>query len=277
MKDYLVQQNRDAYSKENHEIWKMLCKRQKEILKERAFDLYLDCIDALDINEHELPDFKYINELLHSKTGWEILPVKGYIPPEDFFYFLAQKKFPSTTFIRTMEQLDYLQEPDIFHDIFGHIPLLANPVFADYMHIFGQKGFEGLKKGYIDYITRLYWFTVEFGLIQSPKGLRIYGSGILSSKGESIYCLEEQGLARLPFDVTRIMRTWFRIDEYQKLYFVIPDLETLFNAIQTDLQKHYDEAQKLGDIPDYKLIPGDVVISSNPIGSVDYRQLRFQQ
>ena len=257
MQDYLIQQDYSLYTKDQHKTWSFLFKRQEKVLKERAFDLFLDCLEALDINEKAMPDFDKVNALLKSKTGWEILPVNGFIPSEDFFGFLADKKFPSTAFIRDKDHLDYLQEPDIFHDIFGHIPLLANPVFAGYMHEFGKKGVEGLRLGYIDYVTRLYWFTVEFGLIQTPKGLRIYGSGIVSSKGESIYCLESPEPHRLAFDIVRVMRTDFRIDEYQKIYYVIPNLQELFNIIQNDLKPFYDKAQFLGDIKDYILITED--------------------
>lgn len=257
MQDYLIQQNYSFYTKDQHKAWSFLFKRQQDVLKNRAFDLFLECLDALDINEKAMPDFDKVNMLLKSKTGWAILPVNGFIPSKDFFGFLADKKFPSTAFIRDKDHLDYLQEPDIFHDIFGHIPLLANPIFAAYMHEFGKKGVEGLELGYIDYITRLYWFTVEFGLIQTGKGPRIYGSGIVSSKGESIYCLESSDPHRLAFDIIRVMRTDFRIDEYQKIYYVIPDLEALFNVIQNDLKPFYEKAQKLGDIKDYALLPED--------------------
>lgn len=259
MQDYLIQQDYNAYAKDQHKIWSFLFKRQYEVLKNRAFDLFLECLDALGINEKAMPDFSKINTLLRSKTGWEILPVNGFIPSKDFFGFLAEKKFPSTAFIRDRNHLDYLQEPDIFHDIFGHIPLLANPIFANYMHAFGKKGVQGLELGYIDYITRLYWFTVEFGLIQSPKGLRIYGSGIVSSKGESIYCLESPEAHRLAFDIVRIMRTDFQIDIYQKIYYVIPNLEELFNVIQNDLIPFYNEAQKLGDVKEYNLLKNDTL------------------
>src|SRR5262249_19921086 len=153
-----------------------------------------------------------LNAVLESATGWRIVAVPGLVPDAVFFAHLAQRRFPSTRFIRRRDQLDYLEEPDIFHDICGHVPLLMNPVFADYMQAYGQGGLKASRLGHLRHLARLYWYTVEFGLIATPAGLRIYGSGILSSAGESVYCLDDPRPLRLGFALERVMRTRYVID-----------------------------------------------------------------
>ena len=179
----------------------------------------------------------------------------GLVPDDVFFAFLAERRFPSTCFIRRRDQLDYLQEPDVFHDIYGHVPLLMNPVFADYMQAYGEAGLKALRLGHLRQLARLYWYTVEFGLIATQEGLRIYGSGILSSAGESIYCLDDGWPHSVRFDLRRVMRTAYRIDRYQETYFVIDGFDQLFAATRADFAPIYPAIARLPDIPPDLVLP----------------------
>jgi phenylalanine-4-hydroxylase len=222
----------DSFTAEDHHTWHFLFERQSRILKDRASQEILKGMKKLDICSNQIPRFEALNEILQKATGFSIIPVRGFIPEDLFFGFLAQRKFPSTCFIRKPPQLDYLQEPDIFHDVFGHVPLLVNPVFADFMEAFGRKGLEAINHGCLKLAAALYWFTVEFGLIQEAGNLRIYGAGILSSKGESIYALEDAEPKRIPFHVDQAMHTFYRTDILQDTYFVIESFDDLFEALQ---------------------------------------------
>lgn len=222
-----LEQQWDAYTPEEHALWRLLVAQQCEILQGRAVQVFIDGIDFLGISPVGIPKFSELNEKLMGCTGWEVVAVPGLVPDELFFELLANRKFPSTTFLRTPAQIDYIQEPDIFHDIFGHIPLLAHPVFADYMQAYGKAGLKAIDAQHLDYLARLYWYTVEFGLIQTPTGLQIYGAGIVSSKGESVYCLESDVPNRIWLDTTRVMKTKYIIDRYQDVYFVIDSFDEL--------------------------------------------------
>lgn len=222
----------ENFTSEEHDRWSRLFRRQNELLKNRAAPEVMDGMNLLHICEDQIPRFSDLNQILQKSTGFSVIAVKGLIPEDLFFQFLAERKFPSTCFIREEDQIDYLEEPDIFHDVYGHIPLLVNPVFADFMEAFGHKGLEAIDKGFYKYVSALYWFTVEFGLIQTNKGLRIYGSGITSSKGESIYSLESEKPIRTWFDPIIAMKTEYRIDDYQKNYFVIKDYTELFSTLR---------------------------------------------
>ena len=191
----------------------------------------------------------------------------GLVPDDVFFRHLSERRFPSTSFIRTREQLDYLQEPDVFHDIYGHVPLLMNPVFADYMQAYGQAGLRADARHCLHNLARLYWYTVEFGLIATDDGLRIYGSGIASSKGESIYALEDRRPNRLGFDLRRVMRTRYRIDDFQETYFVIRSFEELFEETAQDFQPIYDEMASAGDYAPGDVLPEDRLYQPNPPGA----------
>lgn len=221
------EQNWGAYTSEEHALWCLLTAQQYEILKGRAAQVFIDGIDFLGISPTGIPKFHELNQKLIACTGWEIVPVSGLVQDELFFELLANRKFPSTTFLRTPKQIDYIQEPDIFHDIFGHIPLLVHPVFADYMQAYGRSGLKAIAAQHLEYLARLYWYTVEFGLIQTPNGLQIYGAGIVSSKGESVYCLESNIPSRIWLDTARVMKTEYIIDRYQDVYFVIESFDTL--------------------------------------------------
>ena len=257
LRDHTVEQNWSAYTEDEHAIWRLLFERQQKLLKRRACREYLEGLQGLGVAAHGIPDFRRLSDILDRATGWRIAPVPGLVPDDVFFAFLAARRFPSTCFIRCRDQLDYLQEPDIFHDICGHVPMLMNPVFADYMQAYGEGGLKALRLGHLEHLARLYWYTVEFGLIATPEGLRIYGSGILSSAGESVYCLEDPHLHRLRFDLRRVMRTQYHIDRYQETYFVIDDFGQLFAATRPDFAPIYQEIAMLPDIPAEAVLPED--------------------
>jgi phenylalanine-4-hydroxylase len=244
----VVREMWESYSPEQHARWAFMFNRQNEILKNRATDEVLDGMRKLNICNKHIPKFTELNEVLEKETGFGIIPVKGLLPEDIFFRFLSERKFPGTTFIRREDQVDYLQEPDIFHEIFGHVPLLMNPVFADFMEAFGRLGLDGIQRGYHKYVSALYWFTVEFGLIMTDKGLRIYGAGITSSIGESVYSLESKVPVRSWFDPVRAMKTKYRIDNLQKNYFVIRNYEELFSLIKK--VKWEDIHSQLFETPD---------------------------
>lgn len=230
---YIVDQNWEKFTAEEHGSWKILYERMSKLLPGRACNEYLEGLKKLDINPNEIPDFRRLNEKLMAMTGWEVVSVPGLIPYKPFFEMLANKKFPSGDFIRTREQLDYIQEPDIFHDAFGHIPLLTDPVFADYVQEYGKAGEKAMEYKCVERLARLYWYTVEFGLIQTDEGLRIYGAGILSSSGETIFSLEDKSPNRIGFNLERALKTKFRYDDYQETYFVIDSFEQLFEETTT--------------------------------------------
>jgi phenylalanine-4-hydroxylase len=208
-----------------------------------------------------IPKFDDLNGVLKGTTGWQIIGVEGLLPELTFFDHLANRRFPVTWWIRKPEQIDYIAEPDLFHDLFGHVPLLLNPVFADYMQAYGCGGVKahGLGAEALVNLTRLYWYTVEFGLIKQSNGLRIYGSGIVSSKGESIHCLESAAPNRIGFDMPRIMRTRYRIDTYQKTYFVIDSFQQLMDATEPDFTPLYLALAQQESVPAGSVLQSDFV------------------
>ena len=237
----VVEQPWDSYTAVDHNVWAQLFERQRALLVGRASDEFLVAQDAMGMTPDAIPKFAELNDILEKATGWTLVGVEGLLPELTFFDHLANRRFPVTWWIRKPEQLDYLAEPDLFHDLFGHVPLLMNPVFADYMAAYGRGGVKahGIGPEALVNLTRLYWYTVEFGLIRQADGLRIYGSGIVSSKGESIHCLESEAPNRIGFDLERIMRTRYRIDTFQKTYFVIDSFEQLMQATEPDFAPIY--------------------------------------
>lgn len=258
----VVAQPWDAYSAEEHATWRTLYLRQRELLVGRAADEFLAAQDAMGMNAEAIPKFSDINAALAAATGWQIIGVEGLLPELDFFDHLANRRFPVTWWIRRPEQIDYIEEPDLFHDLFGHVPLLMLPVFADYMEAYGRGGVKahGLGGDALMHLTRLYWYTVEFGLIRQADGLRIYGAGIVSSKGESLYSLESPAPNRIGFDLERIMRTRYRIDTYQKTYFVIDSFEQLMAATRPDFTPIYQRVAELPAIPAGEVLASDALI-----------------
>ena len=258
----VIEQPWDGYTATDHQVWATLFRRQREVLVGRACDAFLDAQDAMGMTPDAIPKFTDLNVALRAATGWELVGVEGLLPELVFFDHLANRRFPVTWWIRKPEQMDYLSEPDLFHDLFGHVPLLMDPVFADYLQCFGHGGVKahGIGEDALMLLSRLYWYTVEFGLIRQPDGLRIYGSGIVSSKGESIHCLESNAPNRLGFDLERIMRTRYRIDTYQKTYFVIDSFEQLMAATEPDFAPIYERLAKDESIPAGSVLEGDAVM-----------------
>jgi phenylalanine-4-hydroxylase len=259
--DYTIEQDWSAYKSEDHATWHLLFERQQRLLAGRACREYLEGLNALAVAAAGIPDFRALNRVLEAATGWRIVAVPGLVPDAVFFAHLAKRRFPSTCFIRRRDQLDYLKEPDIFHDVCGHVPLLMNPVFADFMQAYGEGGLKALGLGHLQRLARLYWYTVEFGLIATPAGLRIYGSGILSSAGESVYCLKDPRPHRIAFGLRRVMRTRYVIDRFQEVYFVIDDFRQLFDATRPDFTPIYREIALLPDLDPAALLPEDRLVA----------------
>ena len=259
----IVEQPWDDYQDEDHATWATLYARQRDVLKGRACDEFIAAQDAMGMTPDHIPKFAELNEVLSKATGWTLIGVEGLLPELDFFDHLANRRFPVTWWIRRPDQIDYIEEPDLFHDLFGHVPLLMIPVFADYMEAYGRGGVKAHAIGAdaLQNLTRLYWYTVEFGLIRQKDGLRIYGSGIVSSKGESIHCLESDAPNRIGFDLERIMRTRYRIDTYQKTYFVIDSFEQLMDATRPDFTPIYGKLATLDSIPAGTVLETDHVFN----------------
>ncbi|MGB6230256.1 MAG: phenylalanine 4-monooxygenase [Litorimonas sp.] len=241
--DFTIEQRWKKYTDEEHAVWDRLYARQLQVLKGRAVDVFFEGLGLLDLGSGGIPDLDIINPKLRALTGWEVVMVPHLVPDDVFFDHLANRRFPAGRFIRKPDQLDYLEEPDIFHDIFGHVPMLTLPVFADYMQAYGQGGARAESLGRLKELARLYWYTVEFGLIQTVEGLRIYGAGIVSSAGETPFSLESTSPNRIGFDLERVMRTDYRIDDYQQVYFVIDDFEQLLGATQEDFGPLYQRLE----------------------------------
>jgi len=259
----VVEQPWASYSDTDHRVWGELFRRQRELLVGRACSAFLQAQATMQMSDAAIPKFTDLNALLKATTGWQIIGVEGLLPELVFFEHLANRRFPVTWWIRRPEQMDYLAEPDLFHDLFGHVPLLMNPIFADYMAAYGRGGVKAHSVGAeaLINLTRLYWYTVEFGLIREAEGLRIYGAGILSSKSESIHCLESAAPNRIGFDLQRIMRTRYRIDTFQKSYFVIDDFAQLFDATRPDFRPYYATLKDQPSIPAGALLDTDVVFN----------------
>jgi phenylalanine-4-hydroxylase len=214
-----------------------------------------------------------MNEKLSALTGWRVVAVPGLVPDAVFFEHLANRRFPAGRFIRREDQLDYLQEPDVFHDVFGHVPMLTDPIFADYMEAYGRGGLRALGLGRLHNLARLYWYTVEFGLMDTAQGLRIYGAGIVSSKAESIFSLTDPSPHRIGFDLERVMRTPYRIDDFQQAYFVIPSLQALLDSTLQDFGALYGRLADAEDIPIDQILASDRVFTH---GSQHYARSKSQ-
>ena len=253
--DYTIDQHWERYTSADHAVWRTLFERQSQILPGRACDEFLQGLRNLHLVPDQIPDFERASDQLQKLTGWRTVAVPSLVPDDIFFDHLANRRFPVGQFIRRPDQLDYIEEPDVFHDFFGHVPMLAHPVFANYMEAYGKGGQRALAEfGKLKNLARLYWYTVEFGLIAKPEGLRIYGSGIVSSRAESIYAVESPSPNRIHFDLERVMRTDYRIDDFQESYFVIGSFDELFAETYKDFAAIY---RKLEAGANYK--PGDVL------------------
>lgn len=258
--DYVIAQGWENYADLDHAIWRRLFERQAKLLPGRVYPAFLDGMGVLGLDAGTIPQFERLSDILDRATGWRIVAVPGLVPDEVFFEHLANRRFPATNWIRRPAQMDYLQEPDIFHDVFGHVPLLMNPVYADYMQAYGRGGLKALTLGALPKLARLYWYTVEFGLIRTAEGLRIYGSGIVSSRGETRYSLEDPDPNRIAFDLMRVMRTEYRIDDFQQCYFVISSFDELFEATRPDFTPYYEFLERQADVRPGALLAEDTVI-----------------
>ena len=266
--DWTISQDWDAFTVDEHAMWDRLFARQSEMLPGRAADAFLRGIDVLKLEKPGIPDYRELNARLTAATGWQVVAVPGLVPDDVFFDHLANRRFPAGNFIRTPQQLDYLQEPDVFHDVFGHVPMLADPIFADYMVAYGEGGLRSLQFDALKQLARLYWYTVEFGLIRESGDLRIYGAGIVSSYAESVFALDSDSPNRIGFDLARVMRTDYRIDDFQQNYFVIDSLDQLLDTtVNTDFAPLYAANAALPPIPIADILPDDTVITR---GTQDY-------
>ncbi len=257
--DWTIPQDWAAYTDVEHQTWDTLYARQMKVLPGRAAEVFFEGLKALDLSTGGIPDFAVMNPKLQALTGWTVVCVPGLVPDEVFFDHLANRRFPSGQFIRRPDQLDYLQEPDIFHDVFGHVPMLTNPDFAAYMEAYGKGGQRAASLGMLPNLARLYWYTVEFGLMKEADELRIYGAGIVSSATESVFSLEDPSPNRLGFDLERVMKTLYRIDDFQQVYFVVDTIEQLKRETLQDFGPIYDRLAGLEPIPIETILAEDVV------------------
>ncbi|MET0309838.1 MAG: phenylalanine 4-monooxygenase [Sphingomonas sp.] len=260
--NWTIPQDWARYSPAEHALWDDLFRRQARMLRGRVTPEFLEGLDILRMSKPGIPDFEELSERLMKATGWQVVAVPGLVPDEVFFDHLANRRFVAGRFIRPPALLDYLQEPDVFHDVFGHVPLLANPVFADYMQAYGEGGRRAQGLRLIDKLSRLYWYTVEFGLLRSGDALKLYGAGIVSSYGESVFALDDPSPNRIGFDLGRVMRTKYRIDDYQQSYFVIDSFEDLLRqTLETDFGPLYTELRDAEDIEIEAILPTDRVFT----------------
>jgi phenylalanine-4-hydroxylase len=259
--DWTIDQGWNNYTPEEHAVWKTLFERQTKLLPDRACDEFVQGMNNLPIGPEQIPDFGSLSEVLMKRTGWQVVAVRGLVPDEVFFEHLANRRFPAGHFIRKPHELDYLEEPDVFHDVFGHVPMLMNPAIADYIQAYGEGGLRAQKLGVLDKLARVYWYTVEFGLVRQSNGLRIYGAGIASSYAESVFALDDTSPNRLSFDLERVMRTKYRIDDFQESYFVIDNLEQLLELASIDFSPRYERIAGESDYQPGAILDGDTVLS----------------
>ncbi len=258
--DWTIPQRWADYTAEEHAVWQTLYQRQTALLPGRACDEFVAGMRDLPIRPDRIPHFAELNEVLKPRTGWEVVAVPGLVPDDVFFDYLAHRRFPAGQFIRAAHQLDYLQEPDVFHDVFGHVPMLVNPVMADFIQAYGEGGLRAQKLGTLPLLARVYWYTVEFGLVRQPDGLRIYGAGIASSRTESVFCLDDASPHRVAFDLARVMRTHYRIDDFQEIYFVLDRLSDLLALARVDFEPLYHQVAGLPEFQPADLAPTDHVL-----------------
>jgi phenylalanine-4-hydroxylase len=243
--DYAVEQEWSRYTTEEHALYRRLFERQSKLVSRYACPEWIDAIARIEGASREIPKFAEISRKLRAATGWEIVAVPGLIPDDAFFTHLANRRFPVTVWLRRPDEFDYIVEPDVFHDFFGHVPLLFDRVYADHLHEYGKGGLKAMRLDAVKMLARLYWFTIEFGLMRTPNGIRAYGAGLLSSGGELAYCVDDPRPRRLPFDLERMMRTEYQIDRYQDRYFVIESFEQLMRETAPDFTPIYARLRNL--------------------------------
>ena len=258
--DYTCEQDYAQYSAADHDTYRRLYARQVQQLPGLACEEFIAAVAQLGAPDR-IPHFDTISERLIKATGWQVVSVPGLIPEEAFFALLAARKFPVTDWLRKPEEFDYIVEPDVFHDLFGHVPLLFNPMFADYMQAYGAGGLKASRLDACELLARLYWYTVEFGLIATTAGLRAYGAGILSSAGELRHSVTSPAPKRIAFDLKRLMHTKYKIDSYQASYFVIDSFDQLFEATAPDFTPIYravrDQIAAEGEVDAGVVLPAE--------------------
>lgn len=264
--DYVVAQDWEQYTPAEHALWGRLVERQLALVEAHGAREVVAGLKALSLGQR-IPRFEEASDVLGQATGWRIVAVPGLIPESNFFGHLAERRFPVTVWLRTPQEMDYLSEPDVFHDFFGHVPLLCNPVFADFMQAYGVAGRKAAAEGGIRMLARLYWYCVEFGLIRESGSLRAYGSGILSSAGETVYSVADPRPHRIAFNLERVIRTDYLIDDFQKTYFVIDSFEQLFReSYDRDFAPLYQAYRQTPGIPPDTVLPTDTVVTRGLAG-----------
>ncbi|GAB2470581.1 phenylalanine 4-monooxygenase [Comamonas humi] len=258
--DWTIDQGWAHYTAEEHAVWKTLFERQSRLLPGRACDEFLAGMEHLPIGPEQIPNFEQLSEILMKRTGWQVVAVPGLVPDDVFFEHLANRRFPAGQFIRKPHELDYLEEPDVFHDVFGHVPMLLNPVIAEFIQAYGQGGLRAKELGVLEKLARVYWYTVEFGLVRQAEGLRIYGAGIVSSSTETVFSVEDASPNRIGFELERVMRTLYRIDDFQETYFVLDKLDDLLALAQIDFDPYYARVKVAGDHEPGDVLAGDTVL-----------------
>ncbi len=272
--DWTIDQGWSQYTAQEHAVWKTLFERQTALLPGLACEAFVDGMRKLPIGPDAIPNFEALSETLMRATGWQVVAVPGLVPDEVFFEHLANRRFPSGNFLRGAHELDYLEEPDVFHDVFGHVPMLMHPVMADFIQAYGVGGLRAQRLGKLDALARVYWYTVEFGLLRQGGDMRIYGAGIASSFSESRFAVQSASPNRIAFDLERVMHTRYRIDDFQEVYFVLDKLEDLLELAQTDFGPLYE---RLDTGPLYR--PGDIAPTDRVLhrGSGQYHREKAQQ
>jgi len=255
--DFIVDQRFAQYSAADHQTWSRLYQRQFELLHGRVCDEFFAGLGTLGIAADRIPDFREMNRVLKAATGWEVVAVPGLVPDRVFFTHLAERRFPAGFWIRRPEEFDYIEEPDIFHDVFGHVPLLMNPAYANFVAAYGAAGLRYGDPADLARLARLYWYSVEFGLIETQAGLRIFGAGIASSPGETLFALESDKPNRIGFDAVRVMRTRYKIDDFQQSYFVLPGFEGMPDLGAEPLERAMAQARGLPELAADAVIAGD--------------------
>jgi phenylalanine-4-hydroxylase len=258
--DWTIDQAWQKYTGAEHAVWRTLFERQTKLLPGRACDEFVDGMKRLPIGPDAIPDFRRLSDVLGKRTGWQVVAVPGLVPDEVFFEHLANRRFPAGQFIRKSDQLDYIEEPDVFHDVFGHVPMLMHPTMADYIQAYGKGGLRAQKLGVLPNLARVYWYTVEFGLVEQRDGVRIYGSGIASSYTESVFALEDGSPNRIGFELARAMRTRYRIDDFQETYFVIRGIDELLELARIDFAPVYAAIRGQRELEPGQILPQDRVL-----------------
>lgn len=259
--DWTIDQGWAHYTAAEHATWQTLYERQTRLLPGRACDAFVQGLRDLPIDAQHIPNFDALSAVLMQRTGWQVVAVPGLVPDEVFFEHLANRRFPAGNFIRRAHELDYLQEPDVFHDVFGHVPMLLNPAIADFIQAYGHGGLRAQRLGKLAQLARVYWYTIEFGLVQQADGLRLYGAGIASSYSETRFCLESPSPHRVRFDLQRVLRTHYRINDFQECYFVLDDLDALLALANTDFAPLYRNIEALPELAPGALAPNDAVLT----------------